>query len=457
VSEEAIAAHEAQLLAREPFTDFRFARFGPDGEKVHISISGKPIFDGQGRFLGYRGAGRDITEYTIMAAQLAHSQKMEAVGQLTGGIAHDFNNILAIVMGNLQLLQRKASDDPDLMKYARQALEGTERGADITKKLLSFSHQAPGATEQAVANDLIAGMEDLIAKSLTAAVEVETDLADDLWPVEINPGDFQDAVLNLCLNARDAMPGGGKLVVATANQVLDGKFVRLHPTARTGEFVVISVRDTGMGITDEVKEKLFEPFFTTKAFGKGSGLGLSMVHGFVERSGGHIQVYSEVGSGATFRIFLPRTNEAAKETESGSDHPASLPGGKETILIVDDEELLLDLAATFLEDLGYKTRTASDGGQALEVLKQDPGIDLLFCDVIMPGDLDGYGLALEARKLRPPPKVLLTSGFTRTPEAHADGDDRYLSNLASDLLSKPYNDGELALAVRRALDDGREW
>jgi CheY-like chemotaxis protein len=220
---------------------------------------------------------------------------------------------------------------------------------------------------------------------------------------------------------------------------------------------MISVRDTGMGMVDEIKEKLFEPFFTTKAFGKGSGLGLSMVHGFVERSGGHIQVYSEVGSGTTFRIFLPRTNEAAKKTESGSDHPANLPGGKETILIVDDEELLLDLAATFLGDLGYKTRTASDGGQALEVLKQDPGIDLLFCDVIMPGDLDGYGVALEARKLRPPPKVLLTSGFTRTPEAHADGDDRYLSNLASDLLSKPYNDGELALAVRRALDDGREW
>jgi len=455
VSEEAMAAHEAQLLAREPFADFRFARIGPDGGKIHISISGKPIFDGDGNFLGYRGAGRDITEFTAMAAQLVQSQKMEAVGQLTGGIAHDFNNILGIIMGNLQLLQRKAGDNPEVMKFARQALKGTERGADITKKLLSFSHQAPRNTEQVAANNLVAGMEDLIAKSLTAAVEVETVLASELWPAEINPGDLQDAVLNLCLNARDAMPDGGKLVIETANKVLDNNFVRLHPTAKAGEFVVISVTDNGTGMSAEVKEKLFEPFFTTKTFGKGSGLGLSMVHGFVERSGGNIQVYSEVGTGTTFHIFLPRAGEETKETETGSDHPANLPGGEETILIVDDEEVLRKVATAFLNGLGYKTLTAGNGEEALQVLKQHPGIDLLFCDVIMPGELDGYQVALEARKLHASAKVLLTSGFARMHEEHSKSDDKYLSSLASHLLGKPYNDGELALAVRRALDDGQ--
>ncbi len=207
-------------------------------------------------------------------------------------------------------------------------------------------------------------------------------------------------------------------------------------------------------MTDEVKDKLFEPFFTTKEFGKGSGLGLSMVHGFVERSGGHVQVYSELGVGTTFRVFLPRAVDEARETEEASDRPGDLPRGNETILVVDDEEGLLNIAVTYLQNLGYMTLVARDGLEALEVLRQNPDIDLLFCDVIMPGNLDGYHVALEAHAHSPLLKVLLTSGFTRKHEEIASGDGKYLSNLASNLLSKPYNHTELALAVRDTLDAG---
>jgi signal transduction histidine kinase/ActR/RegA family two-component response regulator len=384
--------------------------------------------------------------------QLRQAQKMEAIGQLTGGIAHDFNNILGIVMGNLQLLQRQVKGDPVLLEYTDEALEGVRRGADITEKLLGFSHQEPGGTKLAAANGLIADMRNLIARSLTAAITVETDFAVDLWLVEIEPGDLEDALLNLSLNARDAMPDGGTLLIETDNKVLDENYAALNPTANAGEFVMIAVTDTGTGMTEAIKEKAFEPFFTTKGVGQGSGLGLSMVYGFVERSGGHIKIYTELGAGTTFRIYLPRAGDGVIEGEAAPPRKIAFPRGTETVLVVDDEKPLRNIAVSFLEDLGYKTLTANDGESAMDLLNEHHEIDLLFCDVIMPGNMDGYQVALAAHEKRPDLKTLLTSGFTRKREEVTNGEGPILSSLTRNLLSKPYNDEELAFAVRRTLD-----
>ncbi|MDP6872034.1 MAG: ATP-binding protein [Alphaproteobacteria bacterium] len=394
----------------------------------------------------------DITDRKVLEEQVRRAQKMEAVGQLTGGIAHDFNNILAIITGNLELLRLRVMQNPDVLKFADAALSGTKRGADITRKLLVFSGQRSGDSELIVVNESITRMQEFIAKSLTAAIDIKTRLAADLWPVEISPGDFEDAILNLALNARDAMPDGGSLTIETVNKVLNDLFVRNNPSASVGEFVMIAVSDNGAGMSAEVQEKVFDPFFSTKETGKGTGLGLSMVYGFVQRSGGHIMVNSEPGSGTTFRIFLPRASSAETIPEELADHRTPLPRGSETILIVDDEKPLLDIAAAQLDDLGYNTLTVDSGVKALEILANRPDIDLMFCDIIMPGDLDGYQLALAAHETYPKLKILLTSGFTKERETFTEAESRYLSELARNLLRKPYDVEALASSVRRALD-----
>jgi len=394
----------------------------------------------------------DITDRKMLEEQVRRAQKMEAVGQLTGGIAHDFNNILAIITGNLELLRIRVEHDPNILKFADSALAGTNRGADITRKLLVFSGQRSGDAELMVVNESITRLQEFIAKSLTASIDVKTQLADDLWSTEISPGDFEDAIINLALNARDAMPEGGTLTIETANKVLDEVFVRYNPTARVGEFVMIAVSDTGTGMTAEVKEKVFEPFFSTKDTGKGTGLGLSMVYGFVQRSNGHVMIYSEPGSGTTFRVFLPRSDSVALKTEKAPDDWAPLPRGSETILVVDDEKPLLEVAVAQLETVGYSTVTADNGVKALEILENRADIDLMFCDVIMPGDLDGYQLSLAAHEIYPELKILLTSGFTKRREVFTEAENRYLSGLARNLLSKPYNVEELVSSVRQALD-----
>ena len=395
---------------------------------------------------------RDVTVRRAMEDQLRYSQKMEAVGQLTGGVAHDFNNILGVIMGFAELVRDQVKDDPDLHRFMEIILDGASRGAVITEKLLSFSREEESDTKLTAVNDFIAHMKQLIATSLTPSITIENHLAADLWPVRINPGDLEDAILNLSLNARDAMPNGGALIIETANKVLDENYANRTPSAQAGEYAMISVSDTGAGMTTEVRDKIFEPFFTTKEVGEGSGLGLSMVYSFVERSGGHIKVYSELGAGTTFRIYLPRAHEGITEGEVAPDRQMEPPRGRETILIVDDEAALRDAAVLLLERLGYKTTTAGSGRQALDILEARPDIDLLFCDVVMPGDLDGYQVALSAQQMRPALKVLLTSGFTKRREEHANGDGEDLADMARNILSKPYNLVELALAVRRALD-----
>ena len=407
----------------------------------------------------------DITERKALEEQVRRSQKMEAIGQLTGGIAHDFNNILGIIMGNLDLVRSRAKNDPSVLKFADAAMSGTRRGADITRKLLVFSGRRPGEAEPTVANEAIVRIQEFIAKSLTASINVETHLADDLWPVEIIPGDLEDVILNLSLNARDAMPEGGTLVIETANRVLDETFGSYIPAAEAGDFVMLSVSDNGTGMTAEVKEKIFDPFFSTKETGKGTGLGLSMVYGFarqsgghvygfVQRSGGHIVVASEPGSGTTFRIFLPRGGDKAIQAAAAPAHKIELPRGQETILVVEDEDFLLDIAVAHLNGLGYETATAINGKDALKILQARQDIDLMFCDVIMPGDLDGYQLASTAHAAYPALRIQLTSGFAKKREEQAGAADSYLAGLTRNLLSKPYSAQELALSIRRALDGG---
>ena len=418
------------------------------GETLRAAIEG-----GNGEPLGYVGVVRDISYRKDLERQVRRAQKMDAVGQLTGGIAHDFNNILGIVMGNLELLLRHSKDTPRISQYADTALQGTVRGAELTRKLLSFSRRDLGDTKVVSANDCVAQIRNLIAKSLTAAINVENHLAEDLWQIRIDPGDLEDSILNLALNARDAMPMGGTLIIETANKTLDEDYARRNPSTKAGEYVLVSVSDTGSGMTDEVREKVFEPFFSTKGAGQGTGLGLSMVYGFVQRSGGHIKIYSAPGKGSTFHVYLPRAQDGAEDGDTAAEHQAELPGGKETVLIVDDEDALLSIAVSYLEELGYETVTASSGGQAMECLEAHPEIDLLFCDIIMPGARDGYQVAKVAHNSHRDLKILLTSGFTRRHEEYANGDGEYLDQLARKLLAKPYNQAELATAVRQALDE----
>lgn len=449
-----IMDHLASFTPEMPTARQEHPAIRHDGAERWMQWTNTATFDEKGNPVEFVAVGRDITESKQMEKALRQSQKMEAVGQLSGGIAHDFNNMLGVIMGNLDLLRRKVTGDPKAMEYVEMAYEGGERGAKITRKLLSFSREEPGKPQLIKVNDFIKGMKNLIAKSLMAKITVETHLADDIWNVNIDPTDFEDTLLNLSLNARDAMPNGGTLAIESINKTLDEHYVQLNPGSTAGEYVMISVSDTGVGMTPDVLEKAFQPFFSTKDQGQGTGLGLSMVYGFTQRSGGHIKIYSEPGKGSTFRIFLPRVIVGADVNETANaEGYAELPRGDETVLVVDDENNLLKVAVSFLENLGYRTFTAVNGKQALEVLQEKKKIDLLFSDVVMPGGMDGYDIAKEVMEGYPDLKVLLTSGFTAKRENIVNGDKLLFDKLTKNSLSKPYNQSELAIAVRRTLDE----
>jgi len=394
----------------------------------------------------WHGFVTDITEQRQAEETLRRAHKMEAIGQLTGGIAHDFNNILSIILGNLSILERTIVDE-DAVKRIKSADKAAQRAADLTKQLLGFSSKQAHKTTLVNINQMIEGMDSLISHSITPDVVIEHSLENDVWLTEIDPGDFEDALLNMVFNARDAMPKGGRLIIETCNKVLDTAYAARNPTAVPGEYVELAINDSGAGISKEHLDRVFEPFFSTKPQGKGTGLGLSMVFGFMQRSKGHIRIYSEPGIGTTIRCYLPRSSE----TTTGSSYTAigkdQLPRGAETILVVDDEEDLIELARRYLEELGYTVVIASNGLQALDVLASRPGIDLLFSDVVMPGGMNGYELAEQAVANYPGIKVLLTSGYTEKAVAH-NGQARFTANL----LSKPHTQAELAYMVRKVLD-----
>lgn len=294
-----------------------------------------------------------------LESALVQSQKMSAIGQLTGGIAHDFNNMLGVIMGNLELLLQRLPKDSEAERFAQAAYSGGERGARVTKKLLRFSRHVAGSAELVELNPCIEDMWDLISKSMTQKVTIKKFLANNLWPVLIDSGDFEDALLNLCLNSGDAMPESGDLMIETYNKVLDSAYARQNPGCEAGEFVVLAVSDTGVGIAPEIVEQVFEPFFSTKEPGKGTGLGLNLVYGFVNRSAGHIKIYSELGIGTTIRIYLPRAKtEAFTVNSTATTRQEKLVDGDERVLVVDDDEALREVAVLYLEGLGYQTLSA---------------------------------------------------------------------------------------------------
>lgn len=415
-------------------------------EKLQYTLA--PDISVSGEMHGFFGLLTDITEIEQVEQALRQAQKMEAMGQLTGGIAHDFNNILAILMGNLELAKH-TSTEPEAQEYIAAAMQGVERGALITQKLLGFARSKTEGMKNLSLNEVINDIRNMVTQSIGSRVYLNLDIADEVWRTLVDRGDFEDAVLNLCHNARDAMPSGGRLMIKVDNRTLDDTSQRIHPALHPGDYVLISFTDTGIGMDPKTKDRLFEPFFTTKPEGKGTGLGMSMVFGFVKRSGGEIVVYSAIGEGTTINIYLPRSEE--NQGNECLDYAEQMrPVAKASILIVDDEEMVANVAASILRELGYSTQVTTNTRQALAHIKDNEDIDLIFSDVVMPDDLNGFEFAREAGRIRPELKVLLTSGFSKFKGLEPEDQDSKL--LAQNILSKPYNRQELAASVRKILD-----
>jgi signal transduction histidine kinase len=376
------------------------------------------------------------------------SQKMDAIGQLTGGIAHDFNNILGIILGNLELLTGLVGNDEKSHRRIQVIEKAALRAATLTRQLLSFSRSEANQVSTVNINLAINEMTEIITRSLTPEIEVRYITAEDLWLTEIDNGDFCDALLNLCINARDSITGHGALTIETGNINLDENFCRQNPGLNPGQYIELSVGDTGEGIPDELKDRIFEPFFTTKDQGKGTGLGLAMVYAFVNRSSGFIKCDSEVGLGSTFYIYLPKKNSGLRTDLQSDKQIENVAHGNETILVVDDEADLRQLARDILEKQGYHVLMANDGRQAFRLLEQHPEIDLLFSDIVMPNGINGYELAEKAIAIRADIKILFTSGFAEKAEPH---DEHVRFNTG--MINKPYHQAELIRRVRTTLDE----
>lgn len=419
-----------------------------DGSLFWNEITITPVRNETGVVTHFIVTHMDITNRRHTEEALRRSQKMEAVGQLAGGIAHDFNNQLGVIVGYLDFLYGYLSDQDNPRKWVEIATHATLRCTDLTRQLLAFSRQQPKQTKLTDLNQELARMDTLIARSVTPAISVQIYPGNGLWPVLIDPGEFQDALLNLIINARDAMPEGGKLTIKTTNNSVESDDATSDPDLVPGDYTLLTVSDTGCGIDVASLDRIFEPFFTTKPEGKGTGLGLAMVYGFAKRYGGNINAYSQQGIGTTFQLYIPRTHEVDAAVKSGSP-PDVIPKGKETILIVDDEEDLMRLAEQYLNALGYQTFTAKNAQDAIKLLEKHADIDMLFSDVVMPGEINGYTLANQAVKIRPHIKLLLTSGFTTN-----NIDENGGSQLITHLLQKPYRQAELARHVRLVLDEG---
>jgi PAS domain S-box-containing protein len=427
---------EILIVKEEPLDTSHHGRRQLRTTKVRmVDESGRPNF--------LLCLSEDITERLSVEDQLRQAQKMEAVGKLTGGVAHDFNNLLGIVIGNLDLLREQATIKPDTAEILDEALDAALRGADLTRRLLAFARRQPLQSRQTDVNTLIAGTAKLLARTLGASVEVRLSLAANLGAVLIDPAQLEAALTNLAVNARDAMPKGGHLTIATRQVVLDADYAAQHIEARPGNYVVIEVSDNGTGMPPEVRSRAFEPFFTTKEPGKGTGLGLSMVFGFVKQSGGHVEIYSEVGHGTTMRLYLPRTDAVGDDAPGGAEDDGPISQGYGTVLAVEDNEKLRKVLVRQLSELGYTVIEAENAPAALALLKDSTPIDLLLTDIIMPGGMSGWELAREAAQMRPGLKTLFTSGF---PDAALSSEGALPEGAL--LLSKPYRKKDLARMLR---------
>jgi PAS domain S-box-containing protein len=391
--------------------------------------------------------GRDQTEKRAAEAHARQAQKMEAIGQLTGGVAHDFNNILTVITGSIGILADEVADRPELAAIAMLIDESAERGAQLTRQLLAFARKQPLQPVDLDLNGLVVGAAKLLRPTLGEHIEVSARLAEEPWTALVDPNQLTTAILNLALNARDAMPHGGKLTLETRNVSLDEDYAHANSEVLAGDYVMIAVSDTGAGIPAAYLEKVFDPFFTTKGVGKGTGLGLSMVFGFVKQSGGHVKIYSEVGHGTSIKLYLPRSMEE-KPSVATAIAAHEVEGGEEKILIVEDDALVRKYVVTQIKSLGYATLSAANAAEALDIIDGNVEIDLLFTDVIMPGAMNGAQLANAARIRRPALKTLFTSGYTENAVVHHGRLDAGVL-----LLAKPYRKPELARMIRIALRD----
>ncbi|MBI1181187.1 MAG: PAS domain-containing protein [Alphaproteobacteria bacterium] len=391
----------------------------------------------------------DVTEQRRIEQQLQQAQKMEAVGQLTGGIAHDFNNLLTVIMGNTDMLLELAESDPRYRTIAEMIQEAASRGADLTHRLLAFSRRQPLEPRVVDANQLVTNLEGLLRRTLRENIDLELVRAAGLWKALVDRSQLESAVINLAINARDAMPDGGKLTIETANARLDDAYAAAHDEVRPGQYVMIALSDTGEGMDEETLERAFDPFFTTKPVGKGSGLGLSMVYGFVKQSGGHVKLYSEPGLGTTVKLYLPRAGDRSAPADARPPDFAALPRGSERIAVVEDEELVRRFTSANLTDLGYQVSSHATGPDLLQAMDEGLEFDLLFTDVVLPGGLNGRDIAEAVAQRLPRVKILYSSGYTDNAIVHHGRLDDGVH-----LLNKPFRKAELAQKVRAVLDDG---
>ena len=414
-----------------------------DGKIIDVMIRWARVYDEARQRLGIMYAVADITERKKLESQLQQSQKMEAIGNLTGGMAHDFNNLLGVIVGNLELLRERQAGDLEA-ELACEALEAALSGADLTRRLLAFARRQPLQPGRANINELIARISKLLDRTLGEEIEISLELGTEVWPVMVDPAQLESSLTNLATNARDAMPKGGHLIIVTSNRHLDDDYASQHAEVQPGDYAMIEVSDTGTGMPPKVASRIFEPFYTTKDQGKGTGLGLSMVFGFMKQSGGHINVYSEVGIGTTFRLYLPRANAGAEAAEAMTPQPFARGRG-ETVLAVDDNAGLRRVVVRLLDELGYRVLQADSAKTALKVLESET-VDLLFTDIVMPGGTSGYELAVAAQARWPQIKVVLTSGL---PQKTINPDGKR-GNLRT--LSKPCRKDDLARTLREVLD-----
>ncbi|CAN5684683.1 hypothetical protein BH11PSE3_BH11PSE3_17860 [soil metagenome] len=432
-----MAQAEGGQLPAEAETVFRRR----DGTVFPAERYFRKVVDAEDKVVGLRGIVIDVTKRKALEARLNQSQKMEAVGQLTGGIAHDFNNILMVILGNVDALEDETALSPYVRERIDQIDQAGQRAADLTRSLLAFSHKLPLHPRRTDMNELVVTVGKLLRRTLGARIEIDSVLGEDLWLVQVDRGQLENALVNLCVNARDAMPAGGRLLIETRNHPKG-------PGETLGDFVVLSVTDSGSGIPPEVLAKVFEPFFTTKGVGKGTGLGLSMVHGFINQSKGHIEIKSTVGQGTSVIMSLPRT-EGVPEDEAASI-VGPLPRGDEEILVVEDEDRVRTVVVQQLLSLGYAVASAADGVSGLAACQSaSRPYDLLLTDVIVPGPLNGKALADEVVRRWPRTRVLFMSGYSQDTIVHEGRPDPGVM-----LLAKPFRKLDLALAVRSALKGG---
>jgi two-component system, cell cycle sensor histidine kinase and response regulator CckA len=435
------------LLSGEPAYDLHHVIEFPDGRRSVLSTNATPLFSSEGRIDGMIVAVEDITQRLALETQLRQSQKMDSLGQLAAGVAHDINNVLTIIQGHAGILLGSAPTDSVIAKSASQISAASERAAGFIRHLLAFSRKQIYRTKILDLNDVLHNLETLLPRMLGSHITLETHCVSHLPHIAADTALVEQIIMNLAINARDAMPKGGKLVIETSEVSLDAVSIRHHPEGRAGHFVCLTVADTGCGIEPGLIRRIFEPFFTTKDVGKGTGLGLATVYAVVKQHHGWIEVQSEVGAGATFKIYLPASDQGFADPVTPSTQSQTVRGGKETILVAEDESALLDLMQHVLSQYQYKILTAASGTDALRVWDQHQGhIDLLLTDVIMPGGMTGRELATELKKRKPDLKVIFTSGFN---SAMAGKD---WGNGDTVFLAKPYLPDAAAKLIRNTLD-----